>query len=128
AAPLADMLMRVGFAEPPGSRLPGEVGGLLRPPATWVPIEQATISYGYGVSVTVLQLARAYAALANGGELPPITLVRRERPPERERVMAPRVARAVAAMLEAAVAEGTGGGARVPDYRVAGKTGTVHKL
>ena len=128
AQPIADMLVRAGFADPPGSRLPGEVGGLLRPPSSWVPIEQATISYGYGVSVTVLQLARAYAALANGGELPRVTLVRRDVAPERARVMAPGIARAVTAMLEAAVDQGTGGGARVPDYRVAGKTGTVHKL
>lgn len=122
------MLRRVGFAAPTGSQLPGEVSGLLRPPSTWVPIEQATISYGYGISITTLQLARAYAALANGGELPPVTLLRRQAEPRRARVMSPEVARAVTGMLEAAVAEGTARAARVPHYRVAGKTGTVHKL
>jgi cell division protein FtsI (penicillin-binding protein 3) len=126
---LWNMLRRVGFAESTGSRLPGEVAGLLNPPSTWVPIEQATISYGYGVSVTPLQLVRAYAVLANGGELPPISLLRREQAPERTRVMAPGVAHAVRGMLELAVgADGTGAAAQVPDYRVAGKTGTVHKL
>ncbi|HLF23471.1 MAG TPA: penicillin-binding protein 2, partial [Burkholderiales bacterium] len=126
---LWSMLRRVGFAESTGSRLPGEVAGLLNPPSTWVPIEQATISYGYGVSVTLLQLARAYAVLANGGELPPINLLRQEQAPERTRVMAPGIAHKIRRMLELAVGtDGTGTAAKVPDYRVAGKTGTVHKL
>lgn len=126
---LWSMLRRVGFAESTGSRLPGEVAGLLNPPSTWVPIEQATISYGYGISVTLLQLARAYAVLANGGELPPINLLRQERAPERTRVMASGIAYKIRRMLELAVGtDGTGAAARVPDYRVAGKTGTVHKL
>ncbi len=126
---LWSMLRRVGFAESTGSRLPGEVSGLLNPPSTWVPIEQATISYGYGISVTLLQLARAYAVLANGGELPPINLLRQEHPPERTRVMTPGIAHKIRRMLELAVGtDGTGAAAQVPDYRVAGKTGTVHKL
>jgi cell division protein FtsI (penicillin-binding protein 3) len=126
---LWSMLRRVGFGEPTGSRLPGEVSGLLNPPSTWVPIEQATVSYGYGISVTLLQLARAYAVLANGGELPTLTLVRQDSAPPRVRVMSPAIARAVRGMLELAVStDGTGAAARVPDYRVAGKTGTVHKL
>jgi len=126
---LWSMLRRVGFAESTGSRLPGEVAGLLNPPSTWVPIEQATISYGYGVSVTLLQLARAYAVLANGGELPPINLLRQDQVPERTRVMAPGIAHKIRRMLELAVGtDGTGTAAKVPDYRVAGKTGTVHKL
>jgi len=126
---LWDMLHRVGFAQPTGSRLPGEVAGVLRPASTWMPIEQATLSYGYGISVTALQLARAYAVLANGGELLPVTLVRQEQAPKGVRVMSEGVAHAVRRMLELAVgAEGTGSTARVADYRVAGKTGTVHKL
>lgn len=126
---LWSMLRRVGFAESTGSRLPGEVSGLLNPPSTWVPIEQATISYGYGISVTLMQLARAYAVLANGGELPPINLLRQENPPERTRVMTPGIAHKIRRMLELAVGtDGTGAAAQVPDYRVAGKTGTVHKL
>lgn len=122
------VLRRVGFAASTGSGLPGEAAGLLNPPSTWVPIDQVSISYGYGISVTPLQLARAYAVLANGGELPPVTLLRQDAEPERVRVMSGEVADSVRGMLELAVASGTGGAARVPDYRVAGKTGTVHKL
>ena len=126
---LWDMLRRVGFAAPSGSRLPGEVNGLLNPASSWVPIEHATVSYGYGISVTTLQLARAYAVLANGGELVPVTLRRQDAAPEGARVLSAKVAQSVRQMLELAVgAEGTGGAARVPDYRVGGKTGTVHKL
>ncbi len=126
---LWNMLRRVGFAAPTGSGLPGETAGMLRPPSTWVPVEQATVSYGYGVSVTVLQLARAYAVLANGGELLPVTLRRQDEPPAAVRVMAEAVAHAMRRMLELAVGvDGTGAAARVPDYRVGGKTGTVHKL
>lgn len=127
--PLWNMLRRVGFSVPTGSRLPGEIAGILHPYSRWVPIEQATISYGYGISVTLLQLARAYAVLANGGELVPVTMLRQDAEPARTRVMPEAVARSVSRMLELAVgADGTGGAARVADYRIAGKTGTVHKL
>lgn len=126
---LWNTLRRVGFAEPTGSRLPGEVAGLLNPPSTWVPIEQATVSYGYGISVTLLQLARAYAVLANGGDLVPVTLLRKTQAPDRVHVMSRQIVLSVRHMLELAVTdEGTGSAARVPDYRIAGKTGTVHKL
>lgn len=126
---LWNMLRRVGFAMPTGSRLPGEVAGLLNPPASWVPIDQATVSYGYGISVTPLQLARAYAVFANGGKLLPVSLLRQDEAPNHVRVMSAGVAQAVRRMLELAVgADGTGSAARVPDYRVGGKTGTVHKL
>lgn len=126
---LWNMLRRVGFAEPTDSHLPGEVAGLLNPPSTWVPIDQATISYGYGISVTLLQLARAYAVLANGGERVPVTLLRQDHAPDRVRVMPRQIAQSVRHMLELAVTnKGTGSAARVPDYRIAGKTGTVHKL
>lgn len=126
---LWDMLKRAGFGTSTGSRLPGESIGVLRSPSTWVPVEQASLSYGYGISVTALQLARAYAMLANGGYSVPITLVRRAAPVVREPVLDAAIARQISHMLELAVGdEGTGGRARVPDYRVAGKTGTVRKL
>ncbi|BAU47268.1 cell division protein [Sulfurifustis variabilis] len=125
---LWDTFRRVGFGAVTGSQLPGETAGLLNSPASWVPIDQVSMSYGYGISVTPLQLARAYAALANGGELVPVTLLRQDAEPPRPRVFSPRVATAVRQMLELAVDQGTGGAARVADYRVAGKTGTVHKL
>jgi cell division protein FtsI (penicillin-binding protein 3) len=127
--PLWDMVRRAGFGDETGSHLPGEVAGLLHPPSTWVPIEQATFSFGYGLSVTPLQLARAYCVLANGGELRPVTLLKQDTPTEGMRVMSAQTARAIARMLEAAVGEdGTGTAAQVADYRVAGKTGTVRKL
>lgn len=124
---LWDMLRRVGFGQPTGSQLPGEALGLLHPASRWVPVEQASISYGYGISVTPLQLARAYAALASG-ELAPVTLVRRDSTATTRAFSVP-VSQSLKQMLELAVGEqGTGVAARVPDYRVAGKTGTVRKL
>jgi cell division protein FtsI (penicillin-binding protein 3) len=126
---IGDMFRRVGFGATTGSRLPGESAGLLTPSARWVPVDQAHVAFGYGISVTALQLARAYAALANDGVLVPVTLLRRDRPPVGERVMSIRTARAIRDMLELAVSDaGTGTEAQVMHYRVAGKTGTVHKL
>lgn len=123
------VLTRVGFGKTTGSELPAESAGLVNPPSQWVPIDQATLSFGYGISVTALQLARAYAVLANDGVRVPITLLRRDGPLRGERVMSARTARQIRAMLELAVSEeGTGTAARLMHYRVAGKTGTVHKL
>jgi cell division protein FtsI (penicillin-binding protein 3) len=123
------MFRRVGFGDTTDSQLPGESAGLLNSPARWVPIDQANVSFGYGISVTALQLARAYAALANDGVIVPVTLLRRERPARGRRVMSQETARQIRDMLELAVGErGTGTEARVSHYRVAGKTGTVHKL
>ncbi len=122
-------LRAVGFGAPTGSGLPGEAGGVLRNPARWVPVEQASIAFGYGLSVTPLQLARAYGALAHDGVLPAVTLLKRNGPVDGARVFSARTAREVRAMLERAVgAQGTGAQARVADYRVAGKTGTARKL
>jgi len=124
-----NMLRKAGFGRETGASLPGESYGLLNPPQRWGQIEQATMSFGYGVSVTPLQLARAYTALANGGQLAPVSLVKRERVPATEGVMSMATALEVRAMLELAVgSDGTGGAARVRHFRVAGKTGTVHKL
>lgn len=124
-----NMLKRVGFGEPTGVRLPGESNGLFNPPSGWMPIDQASLAYGYGISVTPLQLARGYAAFASDGRAVPLTLLRRDAPPQTEQVIAPHIARAVREMLESVVSgHGTGSAARVSNYRVAGKTGTVHKL
>ena len=125
---IRDMLVRAGFAAVPGSGLPGEASGRMNPPSR-VPIELATLAYGYGISVTPLQLARAYGALANDGALQPVTLLRRTEVPAGERIMSERTARAVRGMLELAVShDGTGSAAQVAYYRVGGKTGTAHKL
>ncbi len=118
----------VGFGQIPGGGFPGEAPGVLRDFRGWSTFEQATMAFGYGISVTALQLARAYGALANDGVLVPVSFVRVETPPPGERVMPAEVARQVRAMLETVVTPaGTGRRARVPWYRVAGKTGTVRK-
>jgi len=119
----------VGFGTPPQSGFPGEVAGKLRPAASWRPIEQATMSYGHGISVSLLQLARAYLIFASDGELKPATLVRRDAPPESVRVISPGTAQAVRRMLEMVVQPGgTAPRAQIAGYHVAGKTGTAHKL
>ena len=119
----------VGFGDYTGAELPGESVGRFTSAKHWVPIEQATLSFGYGLSVTPLQLARAYTGLANNGILMPVTLLRRDSEVKGRRVMAETNARAVRRMLEMVVSnDGTGKLARVMHYRVAGKTGTVHKL
>jgi cell division protein FtsI (penicillin-binding protein 3) len=119
----------LGFGQAPQLGFPGAVAGRLRPAKSWRPIEQATISYGHGVSVTLVQLARAYSVLARDGDLLPLTLLKAEAPPPAVRVMSTETARAMRRMLEMAVADGgTAPAARVAGYRVAGKTGTAHKL
>ncbi|MBI5782655.1 MAG: penicillin-binding protein 2 [Gammaproteobacteria bacterium] len=124
-----EMLRHAGFGQSTGVQLPGEVSGLLNPYASWVPVDQASISFGYGISVTPLQLARAYLALANDGTALPLTLQHSETIPEGERIMSSKTARRLQSMLELAVSDaGTGKAAQVADYRVAGKTGTVRKL
>jgi cell division protein FtsI (penicillin-binding protein 3) len=120
---------QVGFGTPPRSGFPGEVSGRLRAYAGWRPIEQATMSYGHGISVSLLQLARAYLIFATDGEIKPASLVKREAPAEATRVIAPEVALAVRRMLELAVQPGgTAPRAQITGYRVGGKTGTAHKL
>jgi cell division protein FtsI (penicillin-binding protein 3) len=119
----------LGFGQAPRLGFPGAVAGRLRPAKSWRPIEQATISYGHGVSVTLVQMARAYSALARDGELVPLTLTRVDAPPAAVRVLSPQTAQAMRRMLEMAVGEeGTAPLARIAGYRVAGKTGTAHKL
>ncbi|MDH3310966.1 MAG: penicillin-binding protein 2 [Gammaproteobacteria bacterium] len=124
-----EMLHSAGFGQATGIQLPGEVVGLLNPYSKWVPVDQASISFGYGISVTPLQLARAYLALANNGIALPLTLQHSDAIPKGERIMSTDTARRIQSMLELAVGDiGTGRAAQVADYRVAGKTGTVRKL
>ncbi len=118
-----------GFGARTGSGFPGEAAGKLRDYKTWRPIEQATLSYGHGLSVTLLQLARAYTVFANGGELKPVSLLKLDAPASGKKVYSDTTARAVRDMLELAVQPGgTAPLAQVAGYRVAGKTGTAHKL
>ncbi|HET8700828.1 MAG TPA: penicillin-binding protein 2 [Nitrococcus sp.] len=122
------LLSSVGFGHPTGSGFPGEAAGYLsgRPPRYL--IDRATLAFGYGFSVTALQLAHAYTAIANDGRLLPVSLLRVNSAPAGRRVMSAHAARAVRRMMELVVSsEGTAPQAAIPGYRVAGKTGTVEK-
>ncbi|MEO7761073.1 MAG: penicillin-binding transpeptidase domain-containing protein, partial [Casimicrobiaceae bacterium] len=120
---------RSGFGTTPKTGFPGEVGGRLRPYKTWKPIEQATMAYGHGISVNLVQLARAYTIFATDGELKPVSLLKTGGDVAGQPVISEQTARAVRRMLERAVQPGgTAPKAQVPGYRVAGKTGTAHKL
>ncbi len=125
-----DIYTRSGFGKVPGSGLPGETRGQLRGlKAKWLPIEKGTLAYGHGLSISLLQLARAYTIFANDGLLMPLTVEKRSAPVAGERVISQATAQQVRVMLEMVTQEGgTAPKARVPGYRVAGKTGTAHKL
>jgi len=128
AETLWDLYTKVGFGQAPRVAV-GAVAGRLRPASTWRPIEQATIAYGYGVSVSLLQLARAYMVFARDGDVVPLSLVKLDAPPPSILVLQPQTAAAMRNMLEMAVGNGgTAPRARIDDYRVAGKTGTARKL
>ena len=123
------VLNRFGLGRVSASGFPGESAGLLSHYENWRPIAKATLAYGYGLSVTPLQLAQAYAVLGAGGVLHPISLLRVDKPPIGRKVISAESARAVVDMLEHVITpEGTGIRASVPGYRVAGKTGTARKF
>jgi cell division protein FtsI (penicillin-binding protein 3) len=120
---------QLGFGTPTHIGFPGEASGILRNYKTWRPIEQATMSFGHGISLTLLQLARAYTVFANEGELKPVSLAKLTEPPVGHQVFSGQVAKDVKDMLELVVQPGgTAPKAQVAGYRVAGKTGTAHKL
>lgn len=125
-----DMFDSIGFGQAPNLGFPGEVNGRLRPWKNWRPIEQATMSYGHGIAVSLVQLARAYTVFARDGELMPLSLIKLdESPVHGTRIFSPQTMRELRAMLEMAVQpEGTAPKARVPGYRVGGKTGTAYKV
>ncbi|HID46919.1 MAG TPA: penicillin-binding protein 2 [Chromatiaceae bacterium] len=123
-----DYLVAMGFGKKTGSGYPGEASGQLRPATNWARIDQATLSYGYGISVSVLQLAQAYAVIAADGVHRPVSLLRRDAIPEGKRIFSRKTAMEVRHMMESVVAPGgTATKAAVAGYRVAGKTGTVKK-
>ena len=126
---LWNTLSHFGAGRLTASGYPGESAGMLPPYKGWRPISQATMAFGYGLSMTPLQLAQAYGVLAGDGLYRPVSLIRVERPPIARRVVSPETARSVVAMLEQVVSEeGTGQKATVTGYRVAGKTGTARKV
>ncbi|HEX5394238.1 MAG TPA: penicillin-binding protein 2, partial [Rhodocyclaceae bacterium] len=125
-----DMYDSLGFGAPLKLGFPGEVGGRLRPWKKWQPIEQATMSYGHGISVTLMQLAHAYLVFGRDGDLIPLSLTKLDAPPSQGRnVFSAQTSKEVRAMMEMVVMPGgTAPKAQVAGYRVAGKTGTAHKL
>lgn len=121
------MFTTLGFGQPPQLGFPGAAAGRVRPYKSWRPIEQATMSYGNGIAVSLLQLARAYTIFTNDGKVIPLTLEKRSAPPPGVRVIAPATAQAMRTMLENVVVNGTARQGRIPGYRVGGKTGTAYK-
>lgn len=126
---LWNTMTKFGLGSLTSSGFPGESAGLLTHYNDWRSISQATLGYGYGISVTPLQLAQAYAALGSDGEIRPISLVKLETPNEGHSIISPENANAVRDMMEEVVRPGgTGNAASVAGYRVAGKTGTSWKF
>ena len=123
-----EMYTAIGLGQKPRIDFPGAVSGRLRPYKTWRPIEQATMSYGYGLSASLFQLARSYTVFAHDGELMPMTLLRRDEPQQGQRVVSPETARQVREMLRLAAGPGgTAPKAQALGYSVGGKTGTARK-
>ncbi len=126
---LWNVFNQVGFGQLANIGFPGEASGRLRDYKTWRPIEQATMSYGHGISMTLLQLARAYTVFANDGEVRPVSLLKQKDLQVGQQVFSAKTARDMLHMMELAVLPGgTAPRAQIAGYRVAGKTGTAHKL
>jgi cell division protein FtsI (penicillin-binding protein 3) len=122
-------LRRFGLGEVSATGFPGESAGVLTEPDLWRPIGQATLAYGYGLSVTPLQLAHAYAILGARGRATPVSLLALTQPAQSRQVIDDAVASAVLQMLEPVASDrGTAPKAAIPGYRVAGKTGTTRKF
>ena len=123
-----DVFSQIGLGQKPQVPFPGVVSGRLRAYKTWRPIEQATMSYGYGLSASLFQLARAYSVFAREGELVPVTLLKQTEPVSGVRVFDARHAQAVLNMLHMVTGPGgTAPKAQTMGYSVGGKTGTAHK-
>ncbi|QFS18436.1 penicillin-binding protein PBP3 [Acinetobacter indicus] len=120
---------RLGFGQRSAVKFPGESAGLILPPSKWNVSEVATMSYGYGLNATVLQLVDAYAMIANQGKKLPLSLYKLEGEVQGEQILDPKIAEQVLLMMEAVTLPGgTARQANIPGYRVAGKSGTAHKL
>ncbi len=124
-----NVFQRFGLSANTDTGFPGETYGMLPQRRRWSDIERANFAFGYGLQVTPLQLARAYAVFANGGRYQPVTLLRRDKPVAGEQVVGRDIAdKLVRMMVTVAGPDGTGKRARIPAYSVAGKTGTVHQI
>ncbi|WP_312158844.1 penicillin-binding protein PBP3 [Acinetobacter sp.] len=128
-ATLPTFYKRVGMGQRSAVKFPGESAGLILPPSKWNVSEVGTMAYGYGLNATVLQIADAYAMIANKGVKVPLSLYKLEQPPKGEQIVDAKIAEQVLLMMEAVTLPGgTAQQANIPGYRVAGKTGTAHKL
>ena len=122
------VLNEYGLGKKTGIEFPGEVKGVIHHHKNWGESEQATISYGYGISSSLIQLAQAYTVFANQGEIKPITLFKTDGPVIGRKVIDKRTSNQMLNILESVITpEGTGILAKIPGYRVAGKTGTAKK-
>lgn len=129
ASQITRMHNNVGFGMSSHSGFPGEVSGFVNPISDKQQIERATLSYGYGLSVTTLQLAHAYAVIGNKGKRVPVKFTRVDDEVSGKAVLGENTSRQILSMMEAVITkEGTGSLASIPGYRVAGKTGTVKKI
>lgn len=124
-----ELFTKVGLGQAPKFGFPGAVAGRVRPFKSWRPIEQATMSYGHGISVSLMQLARSYMIFARDGDIIPLSFQKVTELPNSQQVISPQTAKSMRAMLESVVTpEGTAPKAQVASYRVGGKTGTAYKV
>jgi len=124
-----NMFYQLGFGQSTGVGFPGESIGYLPEAYDWQPIEVATMSYGYGLNATALQLAQAYMILGNGGIKYPLSLIKQAQPQDGERVISEKVSADLRKAMRAVVSKGgTGTRAALSMYSVGGKTGTVHRV
>ncbi|MBV6306722.1 penicillin-binding protein 2 [Candidimonas humi] len=122
-----DNFTNLGFGRAPQANFPGVASGRLRPWERWRPIERATMAYGYGLSVSLLQIAHAYTVFARNGDMVSLTLLKRKGKAASVQIFSPRIAGLIRAMLEAAAGP-EGARVKVPGYRVAGKSGTARQI
>jgi cell division protein FtsI (penicillin-binding protein 3) len=126
---VSEAFQRVGFGQSPGTGFPGEGVGVLPSRVKWLDIERATFAYGYGLSVTALQLAQAYQVIAANGVMRRATLLKQNGPVAEEQVVDPQIARQLQAMLAKVMQQGgTAASSRTVGFSLAGKTGTAHKI
>jgi cell division protein FtsI (penicillin-binding protein 3) len=119
---------QAGFGQRPQITFPGAVSGRLRPYKSWKPVEQATMSYGYGLSASLFQMARSYTVFAHDGQIIPATLLKTDQPAAGAQVFSARTASEIRKMLQMAAGPGgTGPKAQTLGYSVGGKSGTAHK-